>query len=257
VLLALHGNPTWSFFWREVVRAFRDRFRVVVPDHLGCGLSDKPQDWPYRLSGHVDNVQRLVHHLGLDRFTLVLHDWGGAIGMGLAAREPQRVARIVASNTAAFASKAIPLRIAACRLPVLGPLAVRGLNGFARAATVMATTKGLPGEVKDGFLAPYRNWHDRIATLRFVQDIPLDDRHPSWPELQRIEAALPQFRDRPMMLVWGEQDWCFTPAYRREWERRFPQAESHPLPDAGHYLLEDAPAEMLGHLQSFLDRTAA
>jgi pimeloyl-ACP methyl ester carboxylesterase len=256
VLLCLHGNPTWSFFWRHVVLALRDRYRVIALDHLGCGLSDKPQDWPYRLAGHVDNAERLVRSLGLERFTLVLHDWGGAIGMGVAARLPERVARLVVMNTAAFPSPAIPLRIAICRIPLLGDLAVRGLNGFARAATVMATTRGLPSEVRDGFLAPYDSWATRVATLRFVQDIPMDPGHPSWPELAHIEAALPTFRDRPMLIVWGERDWCFTPAFREEWQRRFPQAEVHALPTAGHYLIEDETEAVTSRLAAFLERTA-
>ena len=115
----------------------------VALDHLGCGLSDKPQDWPYRLLGHIDNVRGLVQELDLRGLTLGLHDWGGAIGMGLAAREPERVARFVIFNTAAFRSRRIPLRIAICRLPGLGALAVRGLNGFLRASMSMATEKGL------------------------------------------------------------------------------------------------------------------
>ena len=252
VVVALHGNPTWSFYWRRLVLALRDRYRVVVPDHLGCGLSDKPQHWPYRLAGHVDNVGRLVRELGLTRFTLAVHDWGGAIGMGLATREPDRVERLIVTNTAAFPSPAIPLRIAVCRLPLFGPLAVRGLNGFARAALVMATEKGLEPAVREGLLAPYGTWRDRIALLRFVQDIPMDPGHPSWPELARIEAALPLFRDRPMLLVWGERDWCFTPAFRAEWQRRFPAAEVHAVPDAGHYLMEDAPDEVIARVDTFL-----
>jgi pimeloyl-ACP methyl ester carboxylesterase len=257
VLLCLHGNPTWSFLWRNVASALRNRYRVIALDHLGCGLSDKPQDWPYRLAGHVDNAEAVVRSLGLERFTLLLHDWGGAIGMGLTSRVPERVARIALLNTAAFASPALPWRIAACRIPLLGPLAVRGANAFARAATVMATSRGLPDAVRDGFLAPYDTWANRIATLRFVQDIPMDPGHPSWAELARIEAALPGFRDRPMLIVWGEQDWCFTTAFRAEWQRRFPEAEVHPLPSAGHYVLEDEPEAVLRHLADFLDRTPA
>ena len=115
VIVAVHGNPTWSFYWRRLVEAFRDTHRVVVMDHIGCGLSDKPQDWPYRLSGHRDNLLRLVEHLDLQQITLAVHDWGGAIGMAMAARAPDRIARIVVTNTAAFRSQNIPFSIATCR----------------------------------------------------------------------------------------------------------------------------------------------
>ena len=253
-VLLLHGNPTWSFYWRELVRDLRDRFRVVAPDHLGCGLSDKPQQWPYRLAGHVDNLERLVLDLDLRGITLGVHDWGGAIGFGLAARQPERIARLIVFNTAAFRSRALPWRIAACRIPLLGPLAVRGFNGFALAAMVMATAKGLGSDVRDGYLAPYGSWRERVALLRFVQDIPMQPSHTSWPALVAIEESLPRFRDRPMLIVWGERDWCFTPAFREEWQRRFPQAEAHPIADAGHYVVEDAIDVVRPLVRRFLER---
>lgn len=252
VVLAVHGNPTWSFYWRALVLALRERHRVVVPDHLGCGLSDKPQDWPYRLDGHVENLRALVDHLELDHITLVVHDWGGAIGFGAATRSPDRYARFLITNTAAFPSPRIPLRIAACRIPIFGPLAVRGLNGFALAATRMATARGLAPEVAAGLVAPYATWADRIATLRFVQDIPLREDHPSWGTLQEIAAGLGALADRPTALVWGERDWCFTPAFREEWERRFPAATVDRVEHAGHYLMEDAPERVIAAAEALL-----
>jgi haloalkane dehalogenase len=256
-LLLLHGNPTWSFLWREVVRALRDRFRVVAPDHIGCGLSDKPQDWTYRLADHVANVERLADALGLRRFSLGVHDWGGAIGMGLATRRPESVERLVVLNTAAFRSSRLPLRIAVCRLPVLGALGVRGLNAFARAATFMTSVKPLPADVKAGYLAPYGSWRERIAVQRFVEDIPMHAGHPSWTTLAEIEAGLARLRDKPMLLVWGERDWCFTPAFREEWQRRFPAAQPLRLDGAGHYVLEDAAEVAIPRIAAFLERGSA
>ncbi len=255
VLLCLHGNPTWSFYWRNVVKRFSGSYRVIVPDHIGCGLSDKPQGWPYRLEGHVGNALRLVEHLDLREITFVLHDWGGAIGMGVATRAPERAARFVVTNTAAFRSQAIPLSIASCRIPGFGALAVRGLNGFARVATVRAVEKRLNPDVRDGLLFPYDSWESRIATLRFVEDIPMAPSHPSYAELTRIEDGLAGLRDRPMILIWGERDFCFTPAFREEWQRRFPEAKVVPL-DAGHYVLEDEPDAVLSAMAGFLAETA-
>jgi pimeloyl-ACP methyl ester carboxylesterase len=255
-VLLLHGNPSWSFLWRDLVRELSSRFRVVAPDHLGCGLSDKPRDWSYRLADHVANLERLVDALGLTRLHLGVHDWGGAIGMGLATRRPDAIERLLVTNSAAFASSRLPLRIAVCRWPLLGPLLVRGLNGFARAATVMATAKGLPDDVKQGLLAPYASWADRIAIQRFVEDIPMSPAHPSWPVLAQIDAGLSRLRDKPMLLVWGERDWCFTPAFREEWQRRFPAAEVLACADAGHYVLEDAGAPARERIAAFLERAA-
>jgi len=253
-ILFVHGNPTWSFLWRKLIRAFSTRRRCVAPDHIGCGWSDKPEDYPYTLEQHVANLVKLVETLDLKRITLVVHDWGGAIGMGLATRFPERIARIVVMNTAAFTGGKAPLRIRVCRTPVLGAIAVRGFNAFAGAARVMATEKpgGLKGEVAKGMLAPYSNWKDRIATLRFVEDIPLARSHPTWETLERIERALPQLAAKPMCIVWGLRDWCFTPWYLDQWRTRFPNAVVHVAEDAGHWVSEDAPERVEAWIAEFL-----
>lgn len=247
-LLFVHGNPTWSFYWRAAVAAARSSHRAIAIDHLGCGFSDKPQDWSYRLADHVDNLERLVLNLDLRDITLVVHDWGGAIGFGVATRHPERFRDFVVTNTAAFRAPKIPARIAVCRIPGLGALAVRGFNGFAGAATVMATERGLSPHARAGLLAPYDSWTNRIATLRFVEDIPTVPEHPSYATLATIEAGLPLLAGKPMRLVWGEKDWCFTPWFRTEFERHFPQALSFPLDDVGHYVMEDAPEVAVNHI---------
>ena len=250
-LLAVHGNPTWSFYWRALVREFGADRRVVVPDHIGCGRSDKPQDWAYQLQGHVDNLVRLVEHLDLKDITLVVHDWGGAIGMGMATRLPDRIERIVVTNTAAFRSDRIPLSIASCRIPVLGDLIVRGFNGFAWAATWRTTERPLDPLVKAWLVSPYDSWANLIATLRFVQDIPMRSDHPSYLTLLGIERALPSLADKPMLILWGDRDWCFSPAFRVEWQRRFPDAQVQAWDDVGHYVMEDAPERVLRAVRAF------
>ena len=95
-ILMVHGNPTWSFYYRNLVLAFRGHYRCVVPDHLGCGFSDKPQDYNYNLENHIQNLSKLVKFLDLKNITLVVHDWGGAIGMGFATRHPELIKRVVA-----------------------------------------------------------------------------------------------------------------------------------------------------------------
>jgi pimeloyl-ACP methyl ester carboxylesterase len=255
-ILFLHGNPTWSFLWRELVRELRGRYRCIAPDHVGCGLSDKPQAYEYRLERHVDNLERLVLFLGLSRITLVVHDWGGAIGFGLATRRPELFERFVVMNTAAFTGGRAPLRIRACRTPLLGAVAVRGFNAFARAALTMATERGLDETVRRGLIAPYGDWEERIATLRFVEDIPLSPSHPSWSELARIESGLAALESKPMCIVWGERDWCFTPAFRREWQRRFPRARVHVAEAAGHWVMEDAREDVVRWVEEFVAQGA-
>ena len=101
-LLMVHGNPTWSFYWRNLILALRDDYRTIAPDHIGCGLSDKPENYCYTLAQHIDNLVQLIRELDLTNITLLAHDWGGSIGLGAALELPERFSRIVLFNTAAF-----------------------------------------------------------------------------------------------------------------------------------------------------------
>jgi pimeloyl-ACP methyl ester carboxylesterase len=253
-LLMVHGNPTWSFAWRNLIKALSPHYRLLAIDHIGCGFSDKPQDYDYRLAQHVANLDRFVTGLDLKKITLFGHDWGGAIGMGAAATQPDRFSRFVLFNTGAFRSTRIPLRISVCRIPLFGAFAIRGLNLFSLAALKMAVAKPerMTPAIRAGYLAPYDNWHDRVAVLRFVEDIPLSAAHPSYATLTKIEESLPEFRNRPMLLVWGEQDWCFTTDFLDEFLRRFPEAQTLRLPDAGHYVFEDAHEQIVPRVEQFL-----
>ncbi|MEX1023473.1 MAG: alpha/beta fold hydrolase [Planctomycetota bacterium] len=253
-LVFVHGNPTWSFAWRHLVTELSQRHRCIALDHVGCGLSAKPADYEYRLARHAENLTSLIDALGLERVTLVLHDWGGAIGMGFARRRPELVRAIAVLNTGAFPSSRIPLRIAACRWPVFGPLLVRGLGAFSRAALVMAVEKPLSPLAKRGYLLPYATWNDRVAVQAFVDDIPMDERHPSWSELAAIAAALPTFADRPTAAFWGMRDWCFTPAFLSGFLERWPELEVHCFEHAGHYLFEDEPTALAKGLSDFVAR---
>jgi haloalkane dehalogenase len=254
-LLFVHGNPTWSFAFRRALRALAPGVRCLAVDHLGCGLSDKPASFSYRLEDHVANLTRLVRAQNVARWTLVLHDWGGPIGLGFARRHPELVERLVLCNTAVFGLDGrLPLRLAACRWPLFGALAVRGLNAFARGATFMAVERPLAPLAKCGYLLPYDSWSARIATHRFVEDIPLASGHPSYRELTATAEALALFRDRPVTLLWGERDWVFTPAFLAEWQRRMPHARVSRFPNAGHYLFEDEPEGFVAALERALER---
>ena len=255
-LVMVHGNPTWSFYYRRLVREFCSLYRCVAPDHVGCGLSDKPQRYEYTLRQRIDDLESLVESLGLDDVTLVVHDWGGAIGMGLAARRPSIIKRLVIFNTAAFRSPRIPWSIDLCRVPILGELAVRGLNGFVQVAQLRAIhdRRRLAGPVRQAYLAPYGSWADRVAIHRFVLDIPMSPDHPSYDTLVQVERGLPQLRDRPALLVWGDQDFCFDASFREQWQGFLPQAEVHALRDASHYVLEDAHERIIPWMHDFFAR---
>lgn len=256
VILCVHGNPTWSFYWREVFERFGAGYRVVAVDHLGCGLSDKPSrgEFPYSLVAHRDNLVRLIDHLQLRNVILLAHDWGGAIGLAAAIERVQSMTALMLLNTAAFPPPYVPWRIAACRIPLLGTLAVRGLNLFARAAVSMAMSKTKMNEtVAAGLLYPYGNWHDRVGIDSFVRDIPFTTGHRTDRVLRQLEEDLGKLVHLPKLLVWGMRDWCFQPECLERFLLHWPDAAAVRLSDAGHYVLEDDPRATLDAIDGFLD----
>ncbi|MDX1520769.1 MAG: alpha/beta fold hydrolase [Anaerolineae bacterium] len=257
VMLMLHGNPTWSFYYRTLIPHFSRTHRVIVPDHIGCGLSDKPQAYRYTLDQHISNVERLVEQLTLKEITLVLHDWGGPIGLGYAARHPANVTHFVIFNTTASAAplQKIPKRIKICRIPIFGEVLVRGVNGFCLVGLKAGTSQPdrFTSGVRAGYLAPYNSWANRIAVHRFVQDIPLEAHHATLQVAREIEAGLPHFKNHPILIIWGDDDFCFTTRdFLSDFQARFPQAEVHILPQAGHYVVEDAHERIIPLMDAFL-----
>ena len=257
-VVMLHGNPTWSFYYRRLIEALRPNHRVIAPDHIGCGLSDKPGDdrYDYTLARRVDDLDAFLEWLGVnENVTLVLHDWGGMIGMAWACRHPERIARIVVLNTAAFpmpATKKMPVALSLCRGP-LGAFLVRGLNLFCTGALIRCVARdSLSKAERQAYLRPYDSWSNRIAIHRFIQDIPLGTRDRSFGLLHDIAGKLDAFRETPLLILWGMRDFVFDTHFLAEWERRFPDARVHRFEDAGHYVLEDAFDEIRPLVEEFL-----
>jgi haloalkane dehalogenase len=260
-IVMLHGNPTWSYYYRNLVLALRGSHRCIVPDHIGCGLSDKPPEsrYDYSLQSRIDDLEALLDHLGLtSNITLVLHDWGGMIGMAFAARHPERIRRIIASNTGAFplpATKRFPYSLWLGRNTRLGAWLILRQNAFCRlAARWCATRRPLPADVRAMYLRPYDSPEHRIAVLKFVQTIPLRPGDPGYDIVSHTAESLAKFRHVPTLLLWGMRDFVFDRHFLAEWQRYFPHAESHTWPDCGHYLLEDAPDEVIMRVREFLQR---
>jgi haloalkane dehalogenase len=245
-IVMVHGNPTWSFYYRALIDALAATHRTIVPDHIGCGFSDKPGDrrYEYTLTRRVADLELLLDHLGIDRrVTLVVHDWGGMIGMTYATRYPERIARLAILNTAAFhlpPAKPFPWPLWLCRDTPLGAGMVRGLNAFCRVtAWVGCTHRPMPREVRAAYIAPYDSWDHRIAIHRFVQDIPLRPGDRSYGIVSEVQERLDLLAGVPMLIAWGMKDFVFDHHFLDEWVRRFPRAEVHRFPEAGHYVLED------------------
>lgn len=258
-VVMVHGNPSWSYLWRHLITALAPTHRAIAPDHIGCGLSDKPDaaHYPYRLERRVEDFGSLLDALGVTRdVTLVLHDWGGMIGMAWAVRHPERVKRIVVMNTAAFtmpADKKFPLALRVARDSELGTFLVRRLNAFSLAwALVGMKEQRMERSARAAYLAPYRSFADRVAILRFVQDIPLAPGDPSYDLVREVEAGLSRFATTPMLILWGERDFVFDDPFLAGWLRRFPQARAHLYPRAGHLVMEDRKDEVIDLVRRFV-----
>ena len=260
VVVMLHGNPSWSYYWRTLVSGLSDKYRCIVPDHIGMGFSDKPDDadYDYTLQSRVDDVEALLKHLGITGpVTLAVHDWGGMIGFGWALSHAAQVKRLVVTNTAAFPlpqAKPMPWQIALGRDWKFGALIIRAFNAFSSGASYLGVERRMPPGVRRAYVSPYNNWKNRISTVRFMQDIPLGPQDKAWPLLEEAGRRLPEFADRPVFLGWGLKDFVFDKHFLAGFRAALPNAEVHAYDDAGHYVLEDKHELLVPLIRDFLQR---
>ncbi len=259
ILLMVHGNPTWSFFYREMVFGLRRYYRCIVPDHLGCGKSDHPRldHYEYRLKDRINDLDFLINSIAPNKkINLVVHDWGGMIGMGLASRYPDKIESLIILNTAAFhlpRGKRLPFSLRLARNTALGAWLIRNKNLFCRLAVRWAVTKKkLDPAIREMYLSPYSRPDKREAVLRFVQGIPLVPEDPDYQQVSEIDNSLNLFAHVPMLICWGMKDFVFDEDFLDGWRQRFPFAEVITFPDSGHYLLEDSAPEVIDLVQKFL-----
>jgi len=250
VIVMLHGNPTWSFFFRGLIEGLSKTNRVIAPDHIGMGFSDKPQSADYSLAFHIDNLERLIEHLKLKDITLIVHDWGGAIGFGYTVNHLQNVRKIVILNSSAFYDPRVPWRIALCT-SFLGSFLVRRLNLLVKAAVRMAVCAKLPNETRAKYLEPYDTFDNRIGVYAFLRDIPMKKEHRTRQLLDYIESRLGEI-DSEILILWGAGDFCFTRHFFDRWRAFFPLARTKLYENAGHYILEDVPGEVLQEIEEFM-----
>lgn len=254
----VHGNPTWSFYYRGLVQALRAEHRCIAMDHVGMGLSDRPtaSEYSFTLKERVDDLDNLLDSLGVsENVTLVVHDWGGMIGFAWAARHSERIARLVVLNTAAFPlpssrSFHLPLRFVRTGL---GAQLVRRFNAFAEVAARKCVTRHkLSDEVREHYVEPYSAHADNLATLRFVEGIPLAEGDEGYDIVDTTARALDGFRKTPTLICWGARDFVFDEHFLDEWKRRMPHADVRRFADCGHYILEDAADEVRQAVESFV-----
>lgn len=258
-VIMIHGNPTWSFYFRNLITSLSKNFRAIAPDHIGCGFSDKPdaKTYAYTLESRINDLEMLIHHLNItEKINLVVHDWGGMIGLAFAVRHPDKVDKIVITNTSGFflpKEKPFPFILRLIKYVRFFAIpTVLGLNAFAKGALYLAVKKKLPVKAKKGLIEPYNSWKNRIATLKFVQDIPICEKDQSYAIVDQVDRNLKVLSGSNLMFLWGAKDFVFDLMFLNEFKRRFPEAKTHVFHDAGHYLFEDKAEETSRLINAFL-----
>jgi haloalkane dehalogenase len=241
-LLLLHGNPTWSFLYRDIVKGLRDRYRCIAVDYPGFGLSMAAPGYGFTPAEHAGVLEQLVLRLDVTDVTMMVQDWGGPIGFAVATRHPDRFAAFVIGNTWAW-PKSDPGTQLFSRL-LGGPIGRRLIaqrNVFVeRILPGGVRRRTLPEEVMDAYRGPFPTPASRRPTAVFPREI-LGSRS----FLAEIERRLPRLRGRPALIVWPTRDVAFRRRELRRWEQLFPDHRTVPLTGAGHYIQEDAADEIV------------
>jgi cis-3-alkyl-4-acyloxetan-2-one decarboxylase / olefin beta-lactone synthetase len=240
-VLCVHGNPTWSYMWRQLIAGAESHVRVVAVDQLEMGFSERTGT-TRRLGQRIEDLGALTDHLDLgDRVVTVAHDWGGPISLGWAATHRAQLAAMVLMNTAVHqpAGSRGPFLIRMARLPGVLPFVCVTTPMFIQVALELSRPR-LAKSIREGYLAPYRTSARRAGIGDFVRDIPLDPSHPSAEALEKVIADIPSLADLPTLLLWGPSDPVFSDIYLRDLETRLPRADVHRFVGASHLVPEDA-----------------
>jgi pimeloyl-ACP methyl ester carboxylesterase len=258
-VVMLHGNPTWSIYFRDLVKELSKNFRCIVPDHIGCGFSEKPDDsrYDYTLEQRVNDLEMLLQYLKIyDNVTLIMHDWGAMIGMAYAMKNPDSIKKLVILNSFAFhfpIEKKLPLNMRILRNTEMGGAIARHFNLFTSASSLFGCTrKIMEPELRQAYIAPYDSWENRIAIQRFLQDIPLEEEHQTFDLVSEIQENIKDFNNIPSMIFWGMKDNLFDKDFLDIWTELLPSAKVHKYEDCGHYILEDASEDVIKKIKEFL-----
>lgn len=240
-VLCVHGNPTWSYLWRHVLRSLPSGVRGIAVDHLDMGFSERTGTIR-RLGDRIDDLCALTQELGITGPVVTLaHDWGGPISLGWAQRHLPQLQSVILTNTAVHQPEGAPaprvIRMARTR-SALRRATVES-TAFITGAFEMSHPR-TPKHIRAGFLAPYETKERRHAIETFVRDIPLEDDHPTAPVLDGVAAGCGLLQNVPTLLLWGAKDLVFSDLYLHDLERRLPHAQVHRWPHAGHFVTEDA-----------------
>lgn len=256
-VLMLHGDPTWGYLWRNFIPSISETRRVIIPDHMGMGKSSVPKaPYPYLLKNHISNLEELVLKLELNDITLVLHDWGGPVGMGFAVRHPERIKRIIIMNTWAFAKwpgGELPRLLQIIRSDK-GESFVLEKNGYVRRALLGTANnpENYTSQVLDAYLSPFPNPDSRLALLCWSRDITYSEADQSYNDMKQIEENLKLFTELPILIIWGMLDPVLPVSVLEKWLSIYPHAQVRRIEEASHFLQEDTPESVISEVNSFL-----
>jgi len=253
-LLCLHGNPTWSYYYRNVINNLKKEYRIICPDHIGMGLSEKMPHKTFRAIDRVQHLKKLLEQLEIKKFSLLMHDWGGPIGARLATELQDRVEKLIFCNTTLTEVRSLPSFIRFASGTLLGKFFTQITSGFLRTMFIFGSKKGLSKEVILNYLFPYKTFNDRKAIYDFVADIPLTSSHASFNDVENLKKLLPRLAQKPILLLWGLLDPCFHKGILQNVEKHFPKADVLAFHDASHLVLEDKAEECLVKIQEFLGK---
>lgn len=247
-LILLHGNPTWSFLYRDIIVGLRDQYRCIAVDYPGFGLSKAGPGYSYTPAEHAQVLEDLVLRLDLRDATLMVQDWGGPIGFAVATRHPDRFSAFVIGNTWAW-PKSDPGTQVFSRLlggPIGGWLILQRNFFVERIIPVGVQRKKLPAAAMNAYRGPFPTPESRRPVHVFPREILA-----SRPFLADIESKLAALADRPALLVWGTKDVAFRAAELRRWEQEFPDHRTVLLDGAGHYIQEDAAQDIVAAIRDW------
>ncbi len=255
-LLFVHGTPTWSFEFRHLIRALAPRVRCIAPDHLGFGLSERPREFAYTPEAHAAVLAEFVARLRLDRFTLVVHDFGGPIGLPLALQPATPVARLVVMNTWMWPFDDDPGMLRGAKLA--GGAVGRWLYTYANASLRLVTPSAygdrrkLTPAIHRHYLEVFRDRDARARVLHALAKALIGSRA----HYADLLARAHRLHDLPALIVWGMRDTAFRVHQLARWQQVLPQAHVCRIESAGHWPHEEEPERVLAAIQAFLDDPA-
>ncbi|MBU6952103.1 alpha/beta fold hydrolase [Hahella sp. HN01] len=248
-IVMLHGNPTWSFLYRNMIKGLSGQYRCIVPDHLGFGLSDKPRNWSYLPQDHARNLETLIRQLDLQDVTLVVQDWGGPIGLSYALNNPHNVRRLVIMNTWMWSAHGDVKyeTFSALMGGLLGRFMIKRFNVFVSVLLKQAVQKKLSADVYKHYSEPLKNPAERKGCWVFPKQIIKAD---EW--LEELWEKRANIADIPALLLWGMKDFAFQERELRTWMQLLNHHTAVTFDDAGHFLPEDKGAEVCPLIADFL-----